>query len=96
MGLQLLGHIELPEHFRPGGFDHAAVHRALGRLYVAHTANAPAQIVVLASGVPAQPFTPIKARRAVLHLESTNDRQAACRARASECASNGVKTLSQA
>src|SRR6516164_11384660 len=39
MSLQLLGHIELPEHARPGGFDHAAVHRALGRLYVAHTAN---------------------------------------------------------
>jgi len=39
MSLELLGHIELPEHARPGGFDHAAVHRGLGRLYVAHTAN---------------------------------------------------------
>jgi DNA-binding beta-propeller fold protein YncE len=39
MSLQLLGHIELPKHARPGGFDHAAVHWALGRLYVAHTAN---------------------------------------------------------
>ena len=39
MSLQPLGHIELPKHARPGGFDHAAVHRALGRLYVAHTAN---------------------------------------------------------
>jgi len=39
MSLELLGHIELPEHVGPGGFDHAAVHRALGRLYVAHTAN---------------------------------------------------------
>ena len=39
MSLELLGHIELPEHARPGGFDHVAVHRALGRLYVAHTAN---------------------------------------------------------
>ena len=39
MSLELLGHIELPEHARPGGFDHAAVHRALGRLYVSHTAN---------------------------------------------------------
>jgi hypothetical protein len=39
MSLELLGHIELPEHVRSDGFDHAAVHRALGRLYVAHTAN---------------------------------------------------------
>jgi DNA-binding beta-propeller fold protein YncE len=39
MSLELLGHIELPEHVGPGGFDHATVHRALGRLYVAHTAN---------------------------------------------------------
>jgi DNA-binding beta-propeller fold protein YncE len=39
MSLELLGHTELPEHVRLGGFDHAAVHRALGRLYVAHTAN---------------------------------------------------------
>jgi DNA-binding beta-propeller fold protein YncE len=39
MSLQLLGHIALPEHLRPGGFDHAAIHRASGRLYVAHPAN---------------------------------------------------------
>ena len=39
MALKLLGHIELPESLKPGGFDHAAVHRELGRLYVAHTAN---------------------------------------------------------
>ena len=39
MSLQLLGHIELPENLKPGGFDHAAVHRGSGRLYVAHTAN---------------------------------------------------------
>jgi DNA-binding beta-propeller fold protein YncE len=39
MSLQLLGHIELPENLRPGGFDHAAVHCGSGRLYVAHTAN---------------------------------------------------------
>jgi len=31
--------ITLPAHRRPGGFDHAAVHRASARLYVAHTAN---------------------------------------------------------
>ena len=39
MSLQLLGHIELPENLKPGGFDHAAVHGGSGRLYVAHTAN---------------------------------------------------------
>ena len=39
MGLELLGFIELPENLKPGGFDHAAVHGGLGRLYVAHTAN---------------------------------------------------------
>src|SRR5436190_21110396 len=33
------GHIELPAHAGPGGFDHAAVHGLRGRLYVAHTAN---------------------------------------------------------
>jgi DNA-binding beta-propeller fold protein YncE len=39
MNLELLGHVELPENVKPGGFDHAAVHRASARLYVAHTAN---------------------------------------------------------
>lgn len=31
--------IALPAHRTPGGFDHAAVHGASARLYVAHTAN---------------------------------------------------------
>jgi DNA-binding beta-propeller fold protein YncE len=39
VGLQLEGYIDLPEHAGDGGFDHAAVHRGLRRLYVAHTAN---------------------------------------------------------
>jgi DNA-binding beta-propeller fold protein YncE len=39
MGLTHLGHVDLPEHVGPGGFDHAAVHGPRGRLYVAHTAN---------------------------------------------------------
>ena len=39
MSLQLLGHVELPGNLKPGGFDHAALHCASGRLYVAHTAN---------------------------------------------------------
>ncbi len=39
MALKLQGTIDLPAHVKPGGFDHAAVHRASARLYVAHTAN---------------------------------------------------------
>jgi DNA-binding beta-propeller fold protein YncE len=34
-----IGYIELPENKTAGGFDHAAVHPSLARLYVAHTAN---------------------------------------------------------
>jgi DNA-binding beta-propeller fold protein YncE len=37
--LSLAGHVDLPEHTGKGGFDHAAVHAASGRIYVAHTAN---------------------------------------------------------
>ncbi len=37
--LELIGEVQLPAHGKPGGFDHAAVHSKLGRLYVAHTAN---------------------------------------------------------
>lgn len=39
MGLRRQGYIDLPVHIRTGGFDHAAIHRASGRLYVAHTSN---------------------------------------------------------
>jgi DNA-binding beta-propeller fold protein YncE len=39
MGLEFSGHIELPENVKAGGFDHATIHRAGGRLYVAHTSN---------------------------------------------------------
>jgi len=39
MSLKHLGMIELPASAKAGGFDHAAVHRASSRLYVAHTAN---------------------------------------------------------
>ena len=39
MTLRLLSFIALPANAKPGGFDHAAVHRASARLYVAHTAN---------------------------------------------------------
>ena len=39
MSFEQLGYIELPENVKPGGFDHAAVHRASGKLYVAHPVN---------------------------------------------------------
>jgi DNA-binding beta-propeller fold protein YncE len=39
VALHHVGYIDLPPHARPGGFDHAAVHRQSGRVYVAHTAN---------------------------------------------------------
>jgi YVTN family beta-propeller protein len=39
MSLELLGYVELPAHLNAGGFDHAAVHGGLARLFVAHTAN---------------------------------------------------------
>lgn len=37
--LEPLGSVELPPHVKDGGFDHAAVHRRTGLVYVAHTAN---------------------------------------------------------
>jgi DNA-binding beta-propeller fold protein YncE len=39
MSLRFVQFIGLPEHIAPGGFDHAAVHQAGNRLYVAHTVN---------------------------------------------------------
>ncbi len=50
MSLALEGHVDLPEHSGDGGFDHAAVHRGLRRLYVAHTANDALDVIDLASG----------------------------------------------
>ncbi len=37
--LKVIRTFDLPEHEKPGGFDHAAVYRKSNRLYVAHTAN---------------------------------------------------------
>jgi DNA-binding beta-propeller fold protein YncE len=37
--------IDLPAHRTSGGFDHAAVHRASERLYVAHTANDALEVI---------------------------------------------------
>ncbi len=45
MSLEPAGFIDLPAHKGEGGFDHADVHRASGRLYVAHTANDAVDVV---------------------------------------------------
>ena len=37
--LQHVRYVDLPPHVGAGGFDHGAVHRRSGRVYVAHTAN---------------------------------------------------------
>jgi DNA-binding beta-propeller fold protein YncE len=50
MSLRLEGYIDLPEHRGEGGFDHAAVHRGLRRLYVAHTANDALDVIDLDEG----------------------------------------------
>ncbi len=39
MTLKMINSIVLPEHEKPGGFDHAAFYRKQNLLYVAHTAN---------------------------------------------------------
>lgn len=48
--LRPVGFIDLPEHVRTGGFDHAAVHTRLSRLYVAHTANDTLELIDCAAG----------------------------------------------
>jgi hypothetical protein len=45
--LEHQGFIELPPHVGRGGFDHAAVHSARGRCYVAHTANDAVDVIDL-------------------------------------------------
>lgn len=49
MALKLVGSIELPPHVKPGGFDHAAVHRNTAHLYVAHTVNDALDVIDCAS-----------------------------------------------
>ena len=45
MALRLSGHVDLPAHAGEGGFDHADVHAASDRLYVAHTANDALEVI---------------------------------------------------
>ena len=48
--LERIGEVTLPPHAGSGGFDHAAVHRRTGLVYVAHTANDAVDIIDGASG----------------------------------------------
>ena len=49
MTLREIARIELPRHPPEGGFDHAAVHAASGRLFVAHTSNDSVDVIDLRS-----------------------------------------------
>jgi DNA-binding beta-propeller fold protein YncE len=49
MGLEHVGYVQLPPHNKAGGFDHAAVHRGSGRVYVAHTANDAVDMIDMAT-----------------------------------------------
>jgi DNA-binding beta-propeller fold protein YncE len=49
MPLQHVGFVDLPCHAGDGGFDHAAVHTASGRVYVAHTANDAVDVIDLSA-----------------------------------------------
>ena len=51
MTLRLDGHIDLPAHVGPGGFDHAAIDEQTRRLYVAHTANDAVDVIDCARDV---------------------------------------------
>ena len=48
--LHRIGEVELPPHAGQGGFDHAAVHRRTGLVYVAHTANDAIDVIDGATG----------------------------------------------
>jgi len=50
VSLRLEDYVDLPPHTGSGGFDHAAVHRRLRRLYVAHTANDAIDVIDLDAG----------------------------------------------
>ena len=49
MSLQFLHFLALPDHSKPGGFDHAAIHPFSNRLYVAHTVNDAVDVIDCAS-----------------------------------------------
>ena len=50
MSLKHLAYIDLPDHVGQGGFDHAAVDRERGLLYVEHIANDALEVIDVRSG----------------------------------------------
>lgn len=60
MALTHLGYIELPGHIGQGGFDHAAIHRPRGYLYVAHTANDAVDVIDTRAGRYVRSITGLK------------------------------------
>jgi DNA-binding beta-propeller fold protein YncE len=44
------GIIEIPEHDQPGGFDHADIHPASRKLFVAHTCNNALDVIDCTAG----------------------------------------------
>lgn len=60
MALKHVGTIDLPAHVGEGGFDHAAIHRRRGRLYVAHTANDALDVIDTRAGRYIRSITDLK------------------------------------
>jgi DNA-binding beta-propeller fold protein YncE len=72
MSLKFKGFIELPENRGDGGFDHAAIHLASDRLYVAHTANSAVDIVSCATDKYLASVTDLEGVAGVLISEERN------------------------
>jgi DNA-binding beta-propeller fold protein YncE len=72
MSLEPRGFIALPEHHGEGGFDHAAVHGASGRLYLAHTANDAVDIIDLRTDRYLRSITGLRGVAGVLVSDERN------------------------
>jgi DNA-binding beta-propeller fold protein YncE len=66
-----LGYIELPESLGKGGFDHAAVDRGRGLLYVAHTANDALDVIDTRAGAHVRSIAGLKGVAGALVHESS-------------------------
>lgn len=70
MPLRQVGFVELPAHRGEGGFDHAAVHAATGRIYLAHTANDAVDVIDLSARKHVGSIGGLKAVAGVLVTEA--------------------------
>jgi hypothetical protein len=61
MPLELETFIALPEHVGKRGFDHADVHAASDRLYVAHTSNNALDVIDCGRNAYVEPIPDLKA-----------------------------------